>query len=170
MNNLAFFNIHNIFLTKEQINNLINGKSIDVVGHCVPVWVDAKTGLTTEPANELFCNYKVHNSSEIQREIRVIQRKGYEIFIPNKSSWEPPPKYDYEKISLWTSEERIKFFKEMDSWWFSNPKPPDVSNLKSGYLRFEIKNSNLKIQSKKYSEQHVIEISNMERLKNSLTT
>lgn len=170
MNNLAFFNIHNIFLTKEEINNLIKGKSIDVIGHSVPVWVNAKTGQTTEPANELFCNYKIHNSSESQREIKLIPKKGYEIFIPNKSSWDPPQENDYEKMALWPSEERIKFCKKMDNWWFSNPKPPDVSNLKNGYLRFEIKNSNLKIQSKKYSEQHIVEISIIERLIKSLAT
>lgn len=166
MNNIAFFATHSIFLTEEEISRLVNGESVNSIGYCVPVWVDAKTGRTTEPGGEVFCNYILHNSSLKQREVNIIAKKGYEIFLPNSSDWVPPPKDDYEKMSIWPSEERLKFFNEMEKWWFLNPKPAGVENLKRGYLRFETKNKT----AKTHVEQHVIEISLWKRLLESLAT
>lgn len=166
MNNVALFVTHNIFLTKEEASEVADGRTLSTTGHCVPVWVDAKTGKTTEPAKEVFCQYVLHNSEEAEREVRVLPRKGYEIFIPRLSGWTPPPEPDYEKISVWPSEERMALLKEMEKWWFSNPKPLNSEDLRKGYLRFEAK----KIDVKKHPEQHVVEIAFWERLLGSLTT
>jgi hypothetical protein len=169
MNNLALFVTHSIFLTKEQIENLLKKNTIDVLGCCVPVWINAKTGKTTEPAVEIFCNYKIHNDQKKSKEIEKIARRGYEIFIPQNKKWKLPPKIDYEEISKLSSEERQLFLKERDKWWFDNPKPPCIENLKNGYLRFDIKKTDQKIYKKNYMAQHVIEISDIKRLEKSLT-
>jgi len=168
MNNLALFVTHNIFLTKDQIDHLLGGNNQQAIGHCVPVWVDAKTGLTTEPASEIFCTYEITNSKEHIHDLELLPRKGYEIFLPHADAW-VPPQWDLEKMALMSSEERQKVMAEQDRWWFSNPKPPSVENLKNGYLRFEIKKNKNKINRKQYSEQHIIEISHWDRLNKSLT-
>lgn len=169
MNNLAFFATHNLFLTENQIDDLVGGSSVRVIGHSVPVWVDAKTGKTTEPACEIFCEYVLNNSSEKSNDIEMIAKKGYKIFLPNSIPWTPPPEINFEEISSINSEERMLVMKERDKWWFNNPKPPDVNDLKKGYLRFEIKKTKLKVNRKEYSAQHIIEIANIDRLFRSLT-
>lgn len=168
MNNIALFVTHNIFLTEEEASKVADGHAVSTTGHCVPVWVDAKTGNTTEPAKEVFCQYIVNNSSESEREVRVVPKKGYEIFIPKRSGWEPPAGVDYEKIAVWPSEERIALFKEMERWWFSNPKPMDAEDLRRGYIRFETKKT--ESGKKKRHEQHVVEIALWSRLISSLAT
>lgn len=169
MSNLALFVTHHVFLTKDEINLLLGKKTIETIGHCVPVWIDAKTGKTTEPGIEIFCNYKIHNSLEKSRIIEKIPKKGYEIFLPQNTTWKPPEDIDYEEISKLSSEERQILMSKRDKWWFNNPRPACVEDLKNGYIRFEIKKIDQKIYSKKYSAQHVIEISDMELLNNSLT-
>ena len=169
MSNLALFVTHHIFLEKDQIETLLNKKEISAVGHCVSVWVNAKNGKTTEPAPEIFCNYKIHNSIEKHRTIEKVPKKGFEIYLPQNINWNPPPPIDYEKISNLPSEERQLMMSERDKWWFSNPKPYCAKDLKNGYIRFEIKNTDQKIYGKKYSSQHMIEIADIDRLKKSLT-
>jgi hypothetical protein len=166
MNNLALFATHSIFLTKEESLRVIEGQTISTLGHCVPVWIDAKSGKTTEPAEEIFCQYMIHNSQE--PEVKIMNRKGYEIFIPRCSEWSPPPSCEYEKISIWPSEDRMTMMKELDKWWFLNPKPVDVSNLNNGYLRFETKKT--QEGKNKHHEQHVVEIAFWCRLIDSLAT
>lgn len=171
MNNLALFVTHSVFLTKDQIDYLAQGFSLDAIGHCVPVWVDAKTGGTTEPASEIFCNYTIHNSHRRKSgDIEVVPKKGYEIFLPTAEDWSPPEPVDFDKISSLPSSERELLMKERDKWWFSNPRPPDIEDLVRGYLRFEVKKIKQKINRKEYSAQHVIEIGNIKRLEDSLTS
>jgi len=168
MNDLALFVTHNIFLAEDEAVRVADGETIYTTGHCVPVWVNAKTGKTTEPAKEIFCRYVIHNSAEIEREVRMIPKKGYEIYIPRRSDWIPPPEIDYDKVSTWSSEDRMALVKEMDRWWFANPRPPDAENLRRGYLRFETKRA--ESGKKSYNEQHVVEIALWDRLRSSLTT
>lgn len=167
-NNLALFVTHNLFFTEDQIKQLISGSSVKLIGHCVPVWVDAKTGRTTEPASEIFCEYLVHNSKEKSRDIKLSTKKGYEIFVPNDETWTPPSEVSLEELSTMTSEQRSDFMKERDAWWFSNPRPPHIENLKNGYLRFEIKKTRQKYKKKDYASQHVIEMANIRRLEESM--
>lgn len=169
MNNLALFVTHSLFLTEDQIESLSKGESVCLIGHCVPVWVDAKTGMTTEPASEIFCEYTLHNSKDRSNDIEIVAKKGYEIFVPNADGWVPPPPLDFDQMALWSSEERISHLKERDKWWFNNPKPPNIDGLKNGYMRFEVKKTKQKVKRKEYSAQHVIEIANWKRLEDSLT-
>jgi hypothetical protein len=50
---------HHLYLTKEQRYELNQGKEIKTVGVCVPVWF--QKGNTSEPAQEIFCKYKIYN-------------------------------------------------------------------------------------------------------------
>lgn len=170
MNNLALFVTHHLFLTEEQINEVVSGKTVEAVGHCVPVWVNAKTGKTTEPASEVFCSYRIHNCKEKSCEVEVVLKSGYEIYIPNSSNWTPPAELDFEKMSEMTSEERQVILKDRDKWWFNNPKPPDADNLKSGYLRFEFKKTKQKVGRRECSVQHIVEIASLSRLEKFLTS
>lgn len=169
MNVIALFVTHNIFLTEDQALSLASGVTVETTGHCVPVWVEAKTGRTTEPANEIFCLYRLHNLKDTDREVRILPRKGYEIFLPHTSSWEPPPAADYEKMSVWPSEQRMALMREVEKWWFLNPRPPDASDVGRGYLRFDIRRTEGK-GNKSHQEQHVVEISTWGRLMDSLAT
>lgn len=170
MNNLALFVTHHLFLTEDQISEVVSGKTVEAVGHCVPVWVDAKTGKTTEPAKEVFCAYKVHNSKERACDVEVIPKSGYELYIPDSSSWVPPKELDFEKISELDSADRQAILKDRDKWWFNNPRPPDAENLKAGYLRFEVKKTKQKVGRREYSAQHIVEIASISRLESSLTS
>ena len=48
---------HYIYLSREQRYELNDGKDIEIVGICVPVWF--QKGNTSEPAQEIFCKYKI---------------------------------------------------------------------------------------------------------------
>jgi hypothetical protein len=169
MSNLALFATHHIFLTKEEMELLLNKTTIETIGHCVPVWINAKTSKTTEPGVEIFCSYRINNSFDKFRVLEKIPKKGFEIFLPQNTSWKPPPEIDYKNLSNLSSEERQKLMHERDKWWFNNPRPPCAEDLKNGYLRFEIKKTDQKIYGKNYSSQHVVEIADIEKLKKSLT-
>jgi hypothetical protein len=69
---------HNIHLTKDQVYDLHNGKNIKVVGVSIPIWFIGK--LTSEPANEVFCNYYLKNPKQ-ETPIKILQ-DGYEISLP----------------------------------------------------------------------------------------
>jgi hypothetical protein len=171
VNNLAIFVTHSVFLAKEQLERLLSGVSVEAEGHCVPVWVDAKTGKTTEPAPEIFCLYKINSNKDQKSDLKIMTRKGYEIFLPTITDWKPPEEINYEEISGWSSKDRMDLMKERDKWWFSNPKPPMVSDLERGYMRFEVKKYQKgRIKGKRYSEQHIVEIAEWDRLFSSLTT
>lgn len=169
MNNIALFVTHSVFLTEDEAKSLASGGTLETTGHCVPVWVEAKTGRTTEPANEIFCLYRINNLEGSERDVKILPRKGYEFFLPHCSSWKPPPAPDYEKMSVWPSEDRVALMKELDRWWFSNPRPPDASDVGRGYLRFDIRRSEGK-GNKHHQEHHVVEISTWPRLLDSLAT
>lgn len=169
-NNLGLFITHHVFLTDAQKAALMSEKRVSCIGHCVPVWVDAKTGKTTEPAKEIFCRYDVLNIEEKTGDISLLDGVGYQIWLPKASSWTPPPPIDFEAMSTWTEEKRAEFLKERDAWWFSNPKPPDAEDVFRGYLRFEVKKQGLKIGRRSYSAQNIVEIASTNRLVESLTS
>lgn len=169
-NNLALFVIHHIFLTDDEISTLLSGGSASLVGHCVPVWVNAKTGATNEPAKEIFCSYEVLGAADGRGDVEMVAGAGYRISVPKASNWTPPEEIDFRILSGLTAEARAEFLKKRDSWWFNNPKPPGLEDLSSGYLRFEVKKLDLKAGRRKYSAQHVVEISSVTRLADSLAT
>lgn len=169
-NNLGLFVTHHVFLTDDQMASVLSGERVSCVGHCVPVWVDAKTGRTTEPASEVFCRYEIFNSAEKSNEVVPLPGVGYELWLPKAHAWVPPPEIDFESMADWTSEKRAAFLKEREMWWFNNPRPPDAGDLSVGYLRFEVKKKDLKISRRSYSSQHMVELASINRLVDSLTS
>lgn len=168
-NSLALFVTHHVFLTEDQISGVASGSAACCDGHCVPVWVDAKTGRTSEPANELFCAYRVFNSPDRSGDVECEEGVGFSVWIPRPAEWKPPKEIDFGELASWDEARRAEFLKERDAWWLANPRPMDVQNLVSGYLRFEVKKKDLKVGRRKYSVQHVVEISSVSRLVGSLT-
>jgi len=169
-NNLALFATHHVFLTDDEILRASSGASVSCVGHCVPVWVEAKSGRTTEPAKEAFCSYELSVVAEGPGVVELVEGLGYRVMMPRDTRWTPPKEIDFAEISTWTSEMRQDFLSKRELWWFNNPRMPDVENLKRGYLRFDFKRQGMKIGRRKYSVQHVVEISSIKRLMESLTT
>jgi len=169
-NNLGLFITHHVFLTDEQISELVSGSPVSCIGHCVPVWVDAKTGRTTEPAKEVFCGYGLFNSPDRLSAVELVKGRGYSVWLPRATGWKPPDPLDFGGMAEWSSEKRTEFLKERDAWWFNNPRPPDAEDLSRGYLRFEVKVTDLKAGRRKYSAQHIVEISSVDRLSASLTS
>ena len=167
-NNLALFVTHHVFLTDDEIRDVISGVKLIRCGSCVPVWVNASTGNTTEPAKEIFCAYELSLSDGGPGFIEP-NDKGYHVKVPKASQWRPPKKIDFESLASLSAEERALFLKSRDNWWFNNPKPMDVEELAKGYVRFDLKQTELKIGRRKYSSHHVVEISSMRRLEDSLT-
>jgi len=168
VNNLGLFVTHYVFLTDDQIASVVAGEGLSCMGHCVPVWVDAKTGRTTEPAKEVFCFYEIRRHESPKPDVRLQEGRGYSIWIPEKSEWSPPAEVNFDEISSWTKEQREGFLSERDKWWFNNPRPMDLSDLARGYMRFEIKVTDLKIGRRKYSAQHMVEIASLAKLHESL--
>jgi hypothetical protein len=169
-NNLALFITHHVFLTDAEISTATSGKKTSVVGHCVAVWVDAKTGKTTEPAKEIFCAYEIDGVSDGPGDVEPLEGIGFRMALPRASGWSPPEEMDFDKMALWTSEMREDFLKKRDAWWFNNPKPMDVSDLTNGYIRFDIKKQGMRLGRRKYSVQHVVELSSVRRLDGTLTS
>lgn len=72
---------HNIFLTKEERYKLHSGEPIEVTGVNVPVWFEK--GNTSEPAQEVFCKYRITNTKE--NKAIVPFDEGYNISIPKEA-------------------------------------------------------------------------------------
>lgn len=83
--------LHNIFLTKQDRSTLVNGGQIQAMGVSVPVWY--LKGKTTEPAQEIFCEYILTNTTEDYPLTALA--KGYKINLPQT----PPGQKTISKIS-----------------------------------------------------------------------
>jgi hypothetical protein len=168
VNKLALFVTHNIFLTNNQLDELIDKNSLEITGVSVPVWVNASNGKTTEPALEYFCKYEIINDLDKQESIEIIDKKGYRIYLP-QSDWEPIK--DSLDLSNSSEEERKSYEKKMNKWWEKNPEPQSLKTLKkSKYFRTQIKKLDEEFDklSYKVDVQHIIEIKTMESLIESL--
>lgn len=71
---------HNIFMDRDQRYALVKAAdtSVEVMGVCVPVWLH--NGKTSEPAQEVFCQYKLCNFGD---EIKV-NDDGFEIQLASQ--------------------------------------------------------------------------------------
>lgn len=163
---LALFVTHNIFLTNNQINKLIDEKSIKCEGISVPVWVNPKNSKTTEPACEIFCKYEI--VTEQKEDDIEITKKGYKIYL-GKISAKKTKTINFLEM---TEKERIDYEKKMDNWWKKNALMMDINFLQtSKYFRTKIKKldqSFNKINSIA-DVQHTIEIKTIDSLIDSLS-
>ncbi len=73
---------HNIALTREERYRLSEGQEVNVVGVSTPVWFEK--GNTSEPAHEVFVNYKLTN--EKTPSVVKITTDGYEMNMPQKNA------------------------------------------------------------------------------------
>jgi hypothetical protein len=70
---------HYLYLTREQRYALHEGQELEVTGITVPVWFHK--GNTSEPAQEIFCKYKLTNDRQGTRVVN--NAEGYEINMPS---------------------------------------------------------------------------------------
>jgi len=71
---------HSIYLSKQERYDLaLEKKPIDIIGVSLPVWF--KKGSTSEPAEEIFCHYRLTNQNP-DYAIKSLN-DGYQINIPN---------------------------------------------------------------------------------------
>jgi hypothetical protein len=125
---------HNIFLTRDQRYTLIKGNPITVIGVSLPVWFTVKGGKTSEPANEVFCNYRIANK---EGPLATAYENGYDINLPQLPD-------DYEVPSKPTNEEWRKMsFEDREKWYADNKLLMTIDNLRDiddnggEYLRIE---------------------------------
>lgn len=76
---------HSICLTREQRYSWYEGKSLEVIGVSIPVWY--KKGQTTEPANEIFCKYRLFNAPD--KTFVKHNTDGYDINVTKNPSCRP---------------------------------------------------------------------------------
>lgn len=72
---------HSLFLTKEERYSLHAGKTLNIIGICVPVWF--YKGTTSEPAQEVFCRYEVTNAPPDKLIAKT--HEGFVINLPQKT-------------------------------------------------------------------------------------
>jgi hypothetical protein len=169
-NKLALFITHNVFLSNDQIEELLKNEFVETCGVSVPVWINDKTAKTTEPALEFFCEYKIENSQKEFGDIELT-KKGYKIFLPNPK-WKAPKKMNLEEITYLSEKERISYEKKRDKWWKENNKPMGLENLiKTKYFRAQIKKLDQifdELENCLVDIQHTIEIKTVDSLVKSL--
>lgn len=168
INKLALFITHNIFLTNSQMDQLIKNECISITGVCVPVWLNAKTTKTNEPAAEFFCEYKIDNDKNKEQDIEILKNKGYKINLPNKQL---PTIKSSPNLSLMSYEERIKYENKMNKWWKKHGEPENALSLKkTGYMRIVIQklDQEFELENSIVDVQHIIEIKTIESLMDSI--
>ena len=159
--------LHNIFLTRKERYDLIEGESITTMGVSVPVWVLHKSGKSTEPASEVFCEYQIINDKESGKSVKKIP-KGYAIRLPQLEEEEKPAPSLEEWIEMSKEEQK--------TWYEENKKPPHPGNLRditdggSEYLRFE-QQRKAKFNNGPYIHiLHWVEIKGIEALNKTILT
>lgn len=157
--------IHNIFLTRKERYAIHEGKKVTTVGVSLPVWF--RKGSTSEPAEEVFCEYTIINEAEV----KPIQAKknGYIINVPQLPG-------DYEPRSLTNKKWRKMSLKERADWYNKNPVPVssksllDLIDLGSKHLSFKItQDADASESEVDFNILHFIVIQDQEVLKKSLT-
>lgn len=114
--------LHSIFLTPKEVENLISGEEVDAIGVSVPVWY--YQGNTSEPAEEVFCKYKLKVSDKKESVSTLKNGHGYSINFPKLSSDYKEQVLSKEQITTMSKEELAKWHKD-------NPKTSNVNDLVS---------------------------------------
>jgi len=70
---------HNVFLTREQCYELVEGNALETTGVNVPVWIYKSK--ISEPAVEVFSKYKIESEEDNKLSIKE-RAKKFEIKIP----------------------------------------------------------------------------------------
>lgn len=118
MSRLSLSISHHIFLTKEERYSLHQGVAIETIGASVPVWFYGRT--TSEPAEEIFCQYIITNIKK--RPCVISDVSGYTINIPSIPEDWVEPQLSNEKWRTMTPQQRNK-------WYEENKTPASSLNL-----------------------------------------
>ena len=146
--------MHNIFLTREERYKLAEGEPVITVGVSVPVWF--YRGITTEPAQEVFCKYRLTNK---KTPVPITNwDEGYSINLPQAEE---------EMVTLANpSAENPAQGKKVEQ--------PTAINLKDmkdggcdGYLQFK-QYTKIRKDKKTYNLLHFVEIKTIEDLETTI--
>lgn len=154
---------HHLYLTRDERYSLIEGKTVNIVGVSVPVWIKDQ-GISTEPAVEVFCNYELTNS---KRAPISFKKDGYRINVPQLSETDKArPKLSNEEWRKMTEEEREKYYKD-------NPAPLCADWLRDikdgGGMHLHFREHNKIFQDKDFLEvYHYIHIDDISKLEESV--
>lgn len=116
--NVALCVSHSLFLTRKQRYDLHGGKTLKIIGASMPVWFCR--GSTSEPAEEVFCKYTIHNKKG-DSFIRRTKNNTYIINLPQLPE-------NYQKLTLSDEDWRKLTEKERSAWYETNPEP--LSSIK----------------------------------------
>ena len=153
---------HYLHLTKEERYAWHQGNLLEVIGVSIPVWY--YKGVSSEPAVEVFCKYRLIPSLE---GIHIKHfTSGYEVIVPRN-----PPK---EFMPL-PDEEWKEMSKEQQEEWYENNEPNpsikmllDIKDGGSKYLAFK-QHSKVRKDKKILNVVHYMEIKDMDDLMQTLT-
>lgn len=155
---------HNIHLNREQRYALHKGEDISVVGVSIPIWFIKKG--TSEPANEIFCNYYLKNP---KKEIPIkILDDGYEITLPYREGKTLPiTDEDWRKMNLKNPD-------VLDDMYLKTVREVSSKNLldvedggSDGFLNYRELNKVI-IKEKELNIMHHITINKIENLLESM--
>lgn len=152
---------HYLHLTKAERYAWQEGQAIDVVGVSVPVWF--YKGISSEPAVEVFCRYRLLTSPD---GILIKHAKdGYEVTIPQKPAREFVPLPD----ELW----KILSPEEQEQWYKKNEEETSLKmllDIKDGGGKFLAFRQYGKIRKNKkiLNVVHFMEIKDIEDLMKTL--
>lgn len=156
---------HNIHLTREQRYSLHDGKDVETIGWCIPIWTMGK--ITSEPGKEVFCRYILKNPKQ---ELPIsILKDGYEIVVPYR-----------EGTKLNISDEEWRDLQKNDPAKLHEMYKnllPEVSSLRlldiedggNGGSLFYREQNNLPYDDDVLNVMHYVNIDTIETLMNSLT-
>ena len=151
---------HNLFLTRAERYAWYEGQSIEVIGVSIPVWFSKS--ITSEPAIEIFCKYRLIN---VPKNIFIKNANdGYDIQIPSK-----PEKEYFIPDDLWNKMSKD----EKEKWYEDNEPPPtlkmllDIKDGGSAHLAFR-QYSKVRKNKKILNVIHFVEIKDIEELKQTL--
>ena len=162
---------HSIHLTREQRYQIHEGKTIETIGVCIPIWL--MDNLPTDPAKEVFCKYEISYNGK-NEPIQIINN-GFKTLLPHRAK-------TGDRDSL-TNEDWLKMSeKELDIWYEYNQPEVNSSVMldyneggcqgliyrESSKLVFDIPVNN-NVEKRIVEVKHFISISEIENLLNSLT-
>lgn len=154
--------LHNIAISPAQARKLHERGSVELIGASVPVWYFR--GNTSEPAEEVFCKYKLTNNKK--HEPIQIEEDGYIINLPQ-------PAKGIKRWSL-SDEAYLKMTPdELNQWYEEHPAPLSSLNIQSladggsEYLFFQ-EYTKVRKKNKTTLIIHMVEIKYKEALLRSL--
>ena len=115
---------HNLHLTREQRYALHEKNTMECIGVIVPVWVSG--AMTSEPAREVFCRYRIKNTGE-KAPIKLVDG-GFELTIPDRQPIAPPQCISNEEWREMTEQEK----EEIASFQMPGSSSLNLLDLKDG--------------------------------------